>query len=169
MSFPTSPANGQIATVNGISYIYNQANNAWKRQALTTITATNITATNYFYSNSSSIFPSVYDLDEIYADGRTNTFYLRYNQSNVSVPHPWAITVTINGIFQPAFNANYDTVWLSETLSSQNGYTIDTDGNIKFADCPPAQTTIIVRNTGSASLAATKIYPFRPLDILMGI
>jgi hypothetical protein len=177
MAFPTSPTNGQTTTVNGITYVYNSTNNAWKRQTLTDLTVTgnitttngNITATNYFYSNATPLIPAVYDLDEIYADGTTNTFYPRYNQSNVSVAHPWALTVTINGTFQPAFNANYDTVWLSRTLTSQNGYTIDTDGNIKFADCPPAGTTVIARTQAASAPATTKTYPFKPLDILMGM
>jgi hypothetical protein len=176
MAFPTSPTNGQTTTVNGITYAYNSTNNAWKRQTLTDITVTgnitaaqNITALNYFYSNASPLIASVYDLDEIYPDGTTNTFYTRYNQSNVSIPHPWAVMVTINGFFQPAFNANYDTVWLSSTLTSQNGYTIDTDGNIKFSDCPPPGTTVIARTQVASAPTTTKTYPFKPLDILLGI
>ena len=31
MSFPTTPSNGQIATVNGVSYIYSNATNSWTR------------------------------------------------------------------------------------------------------------------------------------------
>jgi hypothetical protein len=31
MSFPLSPANNQTTIVNGINYIYNSTNNAWKR------------------------------------------------------------------------------------------------------------------------------------------
>lgn len=46
MSFPTSPANGDTAIVNGITYIYNQANNAWKRQALTNVSITNLTVSS---------------------------------------------------------------------------------------------------------------------------
>ena len=33
MAFPTSPTNGQTATVNGITYTYNSTDNAWYRQA----------------------------------------------------------------------------------------------------------------------------------------
>ena len=32
MSFPTTPTNGQIATLNGITYVYNSTNLAWTRQ-----------------------------------------------------------------------------------------------------------------------------------------
>jgi len=31
MSFPISPANNQTTIVNGINYIYNSTNNAWRR------------------------------------------------------------------------------------------------------------------------------------------
>jgi hypothetical protein len=31
MAFPTSPTNGQTATVNGVSYVYSSADNAWTR------------------------------------------------------------------------------------------------------------------------------------------
>ena len=35
MSFPSSPSNGQITTVNGITYVYNSAANSWRRVAST--------------------------------------------------------------------------------------------------------------------------------------
>lgn len=38
MSFPIGPVNNQTATVNGITYVYSSANNAWTR-----VTATNLT------------------------------------------------------------------------------------------------------------------------------
>jgi hypothetical protein len=31
MSFPISPANNQVTTVNGIRYVYNSTKNAWRR------------------------------------------------------------------------------------------------------------------------------------------
>ena len=31
MAFPTSPTNGQQATVNGIVYIYNSTTRSWRR------------------------------------------------------------------------------------------------------------------------------------------
>lgn len=43
MAFPTSPSNGQTATVNGISYIYASATNSWKK---VTSTYGNLTVTN---------------------------------------------------------------------------------------------------------------------------
>ena len=51
MSFPSSPVNGQQATINGVTYQYDTANNAWTRIISTinfvsaTFTGTN-TSTN---------------------------------------------------------------------------------------------------------------------------
>jgi hypothetical protein len=43
MPFPTSPTNGQIATVNGITYAYSSASTAWKK---VTSSVGNLTVTN---------------------------------------------------------------------------------------------------------------------------
>ena len=45
MSFPASPVNGQLATVNGITYVYNSANTAWLRQS-TAANLANLTVSN---------------------------------------------------------------------------------------------------------------------------
>jgi hypothetical protein len=181
MSFPTSPVNGATTVVNGITYIYNATNNAWKRQALTSLTTGNITASgnvtaanisltaNVIFSDNSRLNTAlVYDLDEMYADGNTNVFRPRYNQSSVSVSSPWNLLVTINGIFQPAFSENLDTVWLSSALCASRGYTVSA-GNIKFADPPPAGTTVQARTQPGSAQTTTKIYPFKPVDIVLGM
>jgi len=181
MSFPTNPANGQTTTLNGILYLYNASNNAWKRQALTNLSITNLTATGNIaaanitltsglnFSDSSRITTAaVYDLDEMYPDGTTNTFVPRYNQSQITITNPWNLLVTINGIFQPAFTENSDTVWLSSALCASRGYTISS-GNIKFADTPPAGSTILARTQPGSQQTTTKTYPFRPVDIVLGM
>jgi hypothetical protein len=76
--------------------------------------------------------------------------------------------VTIDGIFQPAFTENYDTVWLSHALCASRGYTISS-GNLKFADPPRAGTTVYARKQALVSNSAARIYPFKPLDIALGI
>ncbi len=170
MSFPSSPTNGQTTTLNGITYIYNATNNAWKRQALTSLNLSgNINVGAVVFPDGSTIGGSaVYDLDEIYADGTTNTFSVTYNQANETITNPWSLLVTIDGIFQPAFTENYDTVWLSHALCASRGYTINS-GNLKFADPPPAGTTVYARKQALVSTSAARIYPFKPLDIALGI
>ena len=51
MSFPTNPANAQTTTVNGITYIYNATNNAWKRQTLNNLTVSGNVTAGYFLGN----------------------------------------------------------------------------------------------------------------------
>ncbi len=175
MSFPTSPVNGATTVVNGITYIYNATNNAWKRQTLTDIaTAGNITASNVtlstgvnFADGSRLTSALVYDLDAIRPDGRTSTFRLTYNQSTVTVASPWNLLVTINGIFQPAYTENTDTVWLSHSTFADVGYTLSS-GNLKFSETPPAGTIVYARTQPGSPQPTPKIYPFRPVDIVLG-
>jgi hypothetical protein len=59
MSFPVSPVNGQITTVNNTTYVYNSTNKSWTRSVgvsgtanVTTVNATTVNTTNgVFYSN----------------------------------------------------------------------------------------------------------------------
>jgi hypothetical protein len=119
---------------------------------------------------------AIYDLDDLSykADGFTNTFPLTYNQIPVTVSSPFVIEVTINGLLQPAFDYKYDTFWLSNVLTASKGYCIDNVGNpksngyIKFADCPPPNSQILVRTKGGYPNSTNKTYPFKPLDIVMG-
>jgi len=176
MSFPSSPINGQTTTLNGITYIYNATNNAWKRQALTnisvsgTVSAANIAVTSGVTFNDTSSITSglVYDLDEIVADGTTISFGLKYNTANVTVSNPWNLSVTINGLFQPAFTEGTDSVWLAKVLCADSGYTISS-GNIKFSDCPPEGSVIRVRTQPGSANPTPKIYPFKPVDIMLGL
>jgi hypothetical protein len=244
MAFPTTPITGQIAVVDGISYVYNASYNSWKRQTVTFTTANTISnsaivqvdtfvgtgtqttftlsvtppSKNYisvtidgatqlhsaytlvgniltlsgapyagenievtsFVNGSPGIYlsgaTSVYDLDDISykTDGFTNTFPLNYNGVATGIGSPFNLTVTINGILQPAFDYKYDTVWLANILSASKGYCIDTSGNantsgyIKFANCPPQGSQVLMRTVVGTVQSTYKTYPFKPLDVLMG-
>jgi len=69
MAFPTTPTNGQQATVNGITYQYTSATNSWTRVAgiANTISATGNISASYFIGNGSQ-------LTGITAGGGTLTF-----------------------------------------------------------------------------------------------
>lgn len=182
MAFPTNPANGDSTVINGIKYVYNSTNNAWRRQNLTDlalsggITASGNIAAPNLNTTSGVTFPDasrltsalVYDLDAIRPDGRTSTFRLTYNQSTVTVAHPWNLLVTINGIFQPAYTENTDRIWLSHAVFADVGYTISA-GNLKFSETPPAGTVVYARTQPGSPQPAPKIYPFRPVDIMLGM
>ena len=113
----------------------------------------------------------VYDLDDMTyaADGFTNSFAPTYNQNTVTFTNPWQLLVTIDGAVQAAFDSNYDTIWFGHALTASKGYTIDTTGNIKFADCPPQGASIMARTVVGSPNPTKKVYPFKPLDIMLGI
>jgi hypothetical protein len=102
-------------------------------------------------------------------DGFTNSFAPTYNQNPVTFTSPWQLLITIDGAVQPAFDSTYDTVWLAQVLTSSRGYTIDTTGNIRFAECPPQGSTIMARTVVGSPNPVKKVYPFNPLDIMLGL
>ena len=137
------------------------------RVANNSITYDNLTANvkSYFVT-------TVYDLDDMsyMTDGLSTTFPLQYNTSTVTVPSPWNLMVTVSGIMQRAF-ANvdgYEVNWQSYVVSGSKGYTIDTTGNIQFADAPPAGADLNIRVVPGIPNANTKVYPFKPTDIMVG-
>lgn len=60
MSFPASPSNGQLATVNNIAYVYASATNSWTRTTSSNITvggylaATSVRTDSYRFANGTS-------------------------------------------------------------------------------------------------------------------
>lgn len=135
------------------------------RVANNSITYDNLTANvrSYFVT-------TVYDLDDIsyLTDGITNVFPLTYNTANVSVASPWNLMVSISGLVQAAYANTQETVWLSYVAAAPKGYTLDSGGNIVFADSVPAGSDVMIRVVPGIPAANTKIYPFRPIDVLMG-
>jgi hypothetical protein len=103
-------------------------------------------------------------------DGFTTTFPLQFNTSTITVPSPWNLMVTVSGITQRAFanTDGYDYVWQSAVLPGSKGYTLDSSGNIDFADAPPAGSDLSIRVVPGIPNTNTKVYPFKPTDIMMG-
>lgn len=120
-----------------------------------------------------------YELDDLTAvlsvnppDSRAdlvNTFIPTFNYDRVTITNPFRLMITVNGIPQSAFINNTDYVYQSNFLGSNNGFTIDTDNNIKFTESIPSGSDIVARVL-PVSNTATKIkfYPFKPADILLG-
>ena len=59
MAFPISPTNGQQATVNGITYVYVSAKNAWNRQTGSISIAGDIQLANISYT-ANAVVPKSY-------------------------------------------------------------------------------------------------------------
>jgi hypothetical protein len=124
---------------------------------------------------------NTYDLDDIsnYTDGYLNTFVATYNQSNVALSAASSLQVTVNGITQKSFVYNSDTFWNSRILFADKGYTVVTQntavgntvvaaGVIKFAESLPINSDIYIKYVGGIPNSTPKIYPFKPVDIVMG-
>jgi len=118
----------------------------------------------------SGLNTSAYYLDDIsYAiDGSTNSFAPAFSGSAIAVSSPYNLLVVLNGVQQQAFTDYYSVVWLSHFLPAFRGYTIDTFGNIKFADCLQKGSQVIIEVLPVYTTAATKTYPFSPADIVLG-
>jgi len=168
MAFPSSANTGQSAVVNGITYVYNAQLNTWK-------VSSNVA--NIYSSTQLTPIANVFEFDDISnaTDGYRNTFALTYNQVQMGVYSPFNLMVSVNGILQNGFDPKYDTVWLSNVLTASRGYTIDASGNptsngyIKFADSLPPNSQVLIRSQFGAPMNTSKVYPFKPLDIFMGI
>jgi hypothetical protein len=98
-----------------------------------------------------------------------STFVPYFNGEVVSIVNPFKLMITVNGVLQSAFINNTDYVYQSNILGSHNGYTIDSDNNIKFTESIPTGSDIVARVLPVSS-TATKIknYPFKPTDIVLG-
>jgi hypothetical protein len=132
---------------------------------ITTISTLNVE------SNISGEALESYELDDISSatNGQENTFIPKFNYDPVTITNPFKLMITVNGIPQSAFINNTDYVYQSNFLGSNNGFTIDTDNNIKFTESIPLGSEIVARVL-PVSNTATKIkyYPFKPTDILLG-
>ena len=164
-------------SVNDVEVIDSNRNARFNSIYLTgNIVGSIVTSSVKIANNQPLYFTDIYDLDDISysSDGFTNTFPLRYNNATANIPSPFNLTVTINGILQPAFDYKYDTVWLAGIISASKGYCIDLSGNvtsngyIKFAECPPTGAQILMRTVAGSVPSTPKTYPFKPLDIIMG-
>ena len=180
MAFPSNPVNGQTTVVNNITFYYQASTNAWRRfiGSATNLTVANLAATVVATVSQLDVGTSVgltstevFDFDSIdnYVDGKTGTFTLNYNRIKTTVNTPWNLDVYVNGIRQPAFKYNGDTVWQGMALPANKGYTLDYTGNIKFADALPNKSTVTISSKVGTNSLSTKRYPFNPLDIALGM
>ncbi len=130
MAFPTSPANGALAIVNGINYQYSSAANAWLRVApnIDSLTVNNITATgnvitsniyssSYFWANGTPFASSNYG----------NTQVAAYLTGNVTVGN----IITTNGVF-----------WANGTAYSSGGGGSGTGITYTAGTTPPVSGNI---------------------------
>jgi hypothetical protein len=119
---------------------------------------------------SSDTLPN-YDLDDIsyLADGRTINFPLRYNTSNVSVRDASSLMVIVNGIIQKPYANTYgSSTFITQIYAPDSGYMLDSDGTIRFSEPIPAGSTIQIRVVPSIANTSQRVYPYKPIDIMVG-
>ena len=138
MSFPNSPSNGQTATVNGITYVYNSTVQAWTRSAALSgnISFSNVSATGlvtagaFFWANGTPFASSSYG----------NTQVTQYLTGNVTTGN-----LTTNGIFwpngMPFASSSYSNLTVAQYLPSYVG----TIGNVTTSN------QLVVSNTNTAT------------------
>lgn len=106
-------------------------------------------------------------LDDIsnYFDGTETRFVPRYQGDLVTITNPFRLLLTINGIIQYVNTPEY--VWMSGL--PQRGFFVDSDGQLQFSEAVPAGSEFDARiMSGNATTTRTRVYPFKPLDILLG-
>ena len=115
-------------------------------------------------------YSDIIELDDFSSsfNGRRNTFTPKYNYKDVAVKNPLNLVVSLNGVVQSGFIQNKEYVWQSSFLSYK-GFTLDTDGRIKFSESPPLGSTVNVRVfPGPVENNTARIYPFKAADIALG-
>jgi len=133
------------------------------------LTLRNLTVSNTITVGTSSSDNYTFDDISFATDGLKNTFALKYNQQTVSFSNPYNLDVSINGLVQTPF-IPYTTslMWQSMILSATKGFTVDTSNNIKFSSSVPSGSNVLIRTRFGNTSSVKNIYPFRPLDIVMG-
>ncbi len=115
-------------------------------------------------------YSDIIELDDFSSsfNGRRNTFTPKYNYKDVTVKNPLNLVVSLNGVIQSGFIQNKEYVWQSGFLS-YTGFTLDTEGRIKFSESPPLGSTVNVRVfPGPVRNKTARIYPFKAADIALG-
>lgn len=112
MTFPVSPANNETATVNGITYVYSSANNAWTRVTANSLTLAGNLSVGGISSNLTPTANVIYNLGsptrrwkDLWLSG--NTIFIGSEAMSVSPAGQWSFTsggATVNLGSTAAFN-----------------------------------------------------------------
>jgi len=152
MSFPSSPFNGQTATINNINYVYNSVNSAWTRLS-TPVQILNINdISNQF-------------------DGTKAVFELRTDQSNViSIVDSKNVEVVVGGLRLTPYVKDLRYPWITP-YDSHKGYRIvssNTSSQVIIYNPPDIGEQAFLTIINSSSVAQTKRYPYSAATIALG-
>jgi hypothetical protein len=111
--------------------------------------------------------PDIIEFDEISSqfDNYASRFVLNFNTQAQTVLNPYRLLVIVNGIIQSVSFPDY----VSHSPLQKNGFYIDYEGYIVFAEAPPVGSVCNIRlMSGPTTNAVGKVYPLKPANILLG-
>jgi hypothetical protein len=98
-------------------------------------------------------------------DNYRSRFVLSFNTETQSVLNPYRLIVVVNGIIQSVSFPDY----VSHSPLQKDGFYIDYEGYIVFAEAPPIGSVCNIRlMPGPTTNVASKVYPLKPANILLG-
>lgn len=114
-----------------------------------------------------AVLPDIIEFDDISSlfDSYTYRFALKFNTDTQVVLNPYRLLVIVNGIIQSVSFPDY----VSHSPLQKNGFYIDYEGYIVFAEAPPFGSVCNIRlMSGPTTNAVNKVYPLKPANILLG-
>lgn len=164
VTYASTPQNGQLLIGNGTGFSLSNLVAGTGISINNNAGSITISST----SSSSSSF-ELYELDNISSasNGIENTFSPTFNYQSVSISSPYNLLISVNGVIQSSYIHNSEYVFLTSCLASNNGYTIDYDGNIKFTESLPLSSDVIIKTVNGSGRSTYKPYPFSALDIML--
>jgi hypothetical protein len=172
MSFPSSPSNGQTATVNGISYQYNSTTNAWTRQLTQTGEKTTTSTTPPVNPGPGDAwYNPTTDVILTYMYDGANWWWIDRDGPNFGSGNYVYGNLNLSGNIVPTSNVTYNlgsptqrfaSLYLSGNTIDLGGATIKSDattGAIALIPTPttanPNPTGMVLSPTGAVSTVAT--------------
>jgi hypothetical protein len=104
-------------------------------------------------------------LDRMQFDGISTRFIPTYNGASVTITSPLRLFMSINGIMQSV--RDVDNVWLCEIQDP--GFIIDSQGYVSFTEAPQPGSVFDGRLMPATNIKARSAYPFKALNILLGV
>jgi hypothetical protein len=172
MSFPTSPLNGQTATVNGISYQYNSTTNAWTRQLTQTGEKTTTSTTPPVNPGPGDAwYNPTTDVILTYMYDGANWWWIDRDGPNFGSGNYVYGNLNLSGNIVPTSNVTYNLGSPTQRFASLylSGNTIDLGGAVIKSDATtgaialiptpttanPNPTGMVLSPTGAVSTVAT--------------
>jgi hypothetical protein len=119
------------------------------------------------FANAAAL-PDIIPLDDIRGqfNGIDSRFQPKFQGETLSILNPLRLLLSVNGIIQTVDFPEY--VW--QSFLPKEGFMVDSDGYIAFSEVPPAGSTFDARLMPGPNINSVKKgYPFRAVDILLGV